>query len=226
MRNCFWGQHEAAWIAFYKFTAEIGVKYQGDDLAILNAWGAIAESCCWWAPWEGVCILSDRPRHVSFDDQGRLHHELGAAVRFSDGWGVHAIHGVRVPDFVIEKPEQITVKVIEAEQNAEVRRIMVNRFGMARYIRESGATAIDHEEGIGTLYRKDEGDDLPILMVEVVNSTPEPDGTFKRYMLDVSSAGDRLMDDRPDVKGQMTARAAVAATFGLRASQYRPAVET
>ena len=50
-------------------------------------------------------------------------------------------------------------------------------------------------------------------MVEVVNSTPEPDGTRKTYFLRVP----------PTTR---TAREAVAWTFGLRADAYRPAVET
>ena len=50
-------------------------------------------------------------------------------------------------------------------------------------------------------------------MVEVVNSTPEPDGSRKTYFLRVP----------PTIT---TAREAVAWTFALGAGEYRPAVET
>jgi hypothetical protein len=50
-------------------------------------------------------------------------------------------------------------------------------------------------------------------MVEVLNSTPEPDGTRKTYFLRVP----------PNLR---TAREAVAWTFGLAGSQYRPERET
>jgi hypothetical protein len=50
-------------------------------------------------------------------------------------------------------------------------------------------------------------------MVEVVNSTPEPDGSRKTYFLRVP----------PTIE---TAREAVAWTFGLGAVDYRPAVES
>jgi len=50
-------------------------------------------------------------------------------------------------------------------------------------------------------------------MVEVVNSTAEPDGTFRRYWLRVP----------PWVR---TARQGVAWTFDLSASEYSPLVET
>jgi hypothetical protein len=47
----------------------------------------------------------------------------------------------------------------------------------------------------------------------VINSTPEPDGRFKRYWLRVP----------PDTK---TAHEAVAWTFGVPAKDYSPTVET
>jgi len=50
-------------------------------------------------------------------------------------------------------------------------------------------------------------------MVEVRNSTPEPDGSRRTYFLRVP----------PTMR---TAREAVAWTFGLGAVDYRPAVET
>ena len=50
-------------------------------------------------------------------------------------------------------------------------------------------------------------------MVEVQNSTPEPDGSIKTYFLRVPPA-------------TRTAREAVAWTFGLGAVEYRPAAES
>ena len=50
-------------------------------------------------------------------------------------------------------------------------------------------------------------------MVEVLNSTPEPDGSRKTYFLRVP----------PRTR---TAREAVAWTFGVREPDYRPAQET
>lgn len=51
------------------------------------------------------------------------------------------------------------------------------------------------------------------LMVEVLNASPEPDGTFKTYLLCVP----------PEMR---TARQAVAWTFGMSEYEYHPAVQT
>lgn len=69
------------------------------------------------------------------------------------------------------------------------------------------------QDEFGTLYRKVIMDDEPIVVVEVENSTPEPDGTFKRYFLRVD----------PQVR---TAREAVAWTFNLAEDDYKPAIQT
>jgi hypothetical protein len=72
---------------------------------------------------------------------------------------------------------------------------------------------LDLDERYGTLWRRNVSGDEPIVMVEVVNSTREPDGSFKRYWLRVP----------PDMK---TAREAVAWTFNVPAERYAPVKET
>jgi hypothetical protein len=137
------------------------------------------------------------------------------AVKYVDGWGVFSWHGVRFPidkGFVITSPELITVKHIETEENIEQRRVMIERYGLAKYLLDSGAEKI-HQDDWGTLYRKEVAGDEPIFMVGVVNSTAEPDGTFKDYFLRVP----------PTV---VTAHAAVAWTFDMTPEQYNLAQQT
>lgn len=107
-------------------------------------------------------------------------------LQFADGEvTLYYWHGVEMPSWVIEQPEQITIQKIDAEQNAEVRRVMLERFGVDRYCLDSNATLVDDDPRWGKLWRKDFQDDEPLTMVEVLNSTPEPDGSIKTYMLRV-----------------------------------------
>jgi hypothetical protein len=85
----------------------------------------------------------------------------------------------------------MTIAQIEAETNAEVRRVMIDRYGPKRYLEDSGAVVVqempaDHPiVGLRTarLLRKEVPDDETIIMLDLLNSTAEPDGTVKRYML-------------------------------------------
>jgi hypothetical protein len=65
------------------------------------------------------------------------------AVRFRDGWGVYVWHGITVPSWVIEHPEQISTDKINGEKNAEVRRVMIERYGFERYMLDAGASILD-----------------------------------------------------------------------------------
>jgi hypothetical protein len=192
---------------------------------------------------EKFCIVADRPEYIKTiprgknsvgDDVQQLHCLNGPAKRYRDGWSIYAVHGVRVPAQIIEAPETITAEQIQAERNAEVRRVMIDRFGAARYLRAIGAEVV-HEDSDQhgfprRLLRCDlPGDVEPLQMVEVVNSTPEPIG----YRPDEGAAGIwrgsrwfKIYTLRvpPSVT---TAGAALAWTFELPAeADYAPAVET
>ena len=176
-------------------------------------------------------MVSDRPRTLKIDGQNRPHCEDGPFCEWSDGTKLYAWHGVRVPCWVIEHPALITLAAIKAERNIEVRRVMLERFGRARYIQELGATPIQSDK-YGTLYRVDVENDEPIVMVRVTNSTPEPDGTAKEYFLSCHPELRPLLGRGPDGQQrfgdpqEMTAHAAGASTSGRRAEEYSPILET
>jgi hypothetical protein len=111
----------------------------------------------------------------------------------------------------IEQPERISVSDITRERSAERRRVMIERYGQARYFADSGAKLI-HEDARGRLWRhvSQWGERV---YVEVRNATPEPDGGRKTYFLRVP----------PEMTN---ASEAVAWTFGLTAKTYQPTVET
>jgi len=155
----------------------------------------------------------------------RLHRDDGAALE-SDVENLYFWHGVLVPAFVVVRPDWITVKHIQTEENAEVRRVMLERYGMERFIVDSGAQLVQ-SDAFGSLYRTEFPDDEPLVAVVVTNSTAEPDGSFKRYTLRVNPECRPLLADGEMGEPQtLTARNAIAASFGMRGEQYAPAVET
>lgn len=173
---------------------------------------AVAQTVGWLVPFERTAIAVERPRVLRADGYSRLHDSSGKAIEYGDGWGAWFWHGIRVPRKVIEEPEAITVEDIDRQANVEIRRVMIERFGRARHLQESGSQLI-HEDECGRLYRKPFRNAEPAIVLRVVNSTPEPDGTRKEYWLRVP----------PEVR---TAREAVAWTFGISANEYEPAAET
>ena len=217
-----YGLHDSEWLGFYDFFGGVcGLEAPLKLSGLMN----IARTAGWWWPFQGAVILTERPVFLARDERNRLHCESRAAIEYSDGWGVYAWHGVRVPEQVIKAPETMTAKQIEAENNAEIRRVMVERFGANRYLKESGAVKVN-EDGWGVLWRKDVPGDEPILMVELENSTAEPDGSVKKYMLRVDPECRPLLDGGLGEPQALTARNAVASTFGLRGEEYSPQWES
>jgi hypothetical protein len=183
------------------------------------------------------CLVCDFPEVLLVDEQNRPHCADGPSHRWRDGWSLYHWHGVRLLDYIIERPHEITIELIDREPNAEIKRVMIERFGMARYLLEGGARVLSHDS-TGILYRKDIPGDEPLVMVRVLNSTPEPDGVMSREEAIETfgeaanaavgaPAGSRFKEYSirvpPDIA---TARAAVAWTFNLPADEYAPELET
>ena len=178
-------------------------------MKLLNAWGAIAQSCCWWAPWEGICIISDRPRLVKFDDQKRLHNENDMAVKFSDDWGVYVWHGVSVPETWITEKSKLTSSEVLKVSNVEQRRAGCEIIGWSKILKQLNAKTIqkDDDPQIGELLEVD----LP--------------GSGKEKFLKVECGTGRTfaLPVPPDMK---TALQANAWTYNLKDFEYKPEIRT
>lgn len=159
-----------------------------------------------------VVLVSDNPNRIDWNERTELHSWNQPAIEFPDGSQWHFWRGMYITPEWCEQYKKTSVKAIDKETNVELRRVLIERYGAAKYLRDSGAKVVDKDQ-FGTLYRKNQPDDEPLCMVKVRNSTPEPDGTYKDYYLRVP----------PHIE---TARAAVAWTFGLWHGHYEPNSET
>jgi hypothetical protein len=204
------GQHDAMWIGAFDAGRRV---YGVEQPRALDGWNALARACGWWWAFRDTAIACERQTAIRLDDRDRLHAPDAAALRFADGFEVYAVHGVRVEPWMVNEPELLSVDAISAQTNSEVRRVLMERYGTARYLHEAQAHVLARDE-FGTLFvvPSNHGGE-PLVLVEVRNATPEPDGTWKDYFLRVPP-------------GMRTPREAVAWTFGLDASAYAPRTQT
>ncbi|RPK55479.1 hypothetical protein EES43_26645 [Streptomyces sp. ADI96-02] len=195
------GQHDAAWLAAF--------DGRGDRLAGL---GEVARNAGWWWPYEHAAVISERPAVLHRDEAGRLDHGDGPALSWADGFALHAWRGMPVPAEFLAELASLTPARIREEENAELRRVMLEYYGYDRYLTESGAEPV-HRDETGVLWRIALDGDEDVVMVEVVNSTAEPDGTYRTYWLRVPPS-------------TSTAKDGVAWTFGLDGAAYSPLRQT
>lgn len=165
-----------------------------------HAYEQTMRSACWWYPHTDFVLVCERPREIHQEPaRGRsrrpgaqqLHRENGPAMAWPDGFGVHAYHGRLVPGWVLEHPEAITTDDIAQMPNAEVRRVMIERYGWRRYIIDCGAVIVDSVpldhpiiglRGARLLRKELPGEQEPIVYLEMRNSTPAPDGSIRHYL--------------------------------------------
>ncbi|WP_066954938.1 DUF6745 domain-containing protein [Streptomyces lushanensis] len=195
------GQHDAAWLAAFDGRGER-----------LEGLAEVARHAGWWWPYARAVVICERPSELHRDEAGRLDRGDGPALAFPDGFALYAWRGMPVPAEFLDELASLTPERIRDEANAELRRVMLEHYGYDRYLDESGAQPVHRDES-GVLWRISLRGDEDIAMVEVVNSTPEPDGTRRTYWLRVP----------PTTR---TAKQGVAWTFGLEAEEYEPLRQT
>jgi len=161
---------------------------------------------------QGFVFACRHPLALRKDASLRLHSYEQPAIEFPDGYGIYSWHGVLVPRHLVEAPKMLTVQYIETTSNVELRRVLIDRYGTSKYLIDAGATIVD-EDDRGILYRLNIPQDEAMVMVQVTNTTPEPDSTYKRYFLRVP----------PNIT---SAQEAVAWSFALESNSYHPEVET
>lgn len=155
-----------------------------------------------------------KPRvHTELVDRRRqLHNSEYAAVE-SDVENLYFWHGVLVPAFVVVNPELITADHVLKEENAEVRRVMIERMGIERFLAEADAKVLGSDVDLA-------GQNRRLLAIELPS---DPDGRLVAVEVNCpSTAHQYILRVPPTMK---TCQQAVAWTFGIEPKEYAPAVE-
>lgn len=225
-----YGQHDANFLCFYEFLKD-NIPEVNDKIEPLNGLINYGKNSGWAIPYEEVAICAERHDRIKFDDSHRPHSLDGPAISYPEGYQIYALNGIRVPRKLVMDPQSITAQEVIEEDNQEVRSLMLEQMGMDKFLKDVEAEVVDSDPEYGTLYKFEFQDPSnmsewqrignQIRVVQVKNSTPEPDGTCKDYFLMIPPD-----DIQPEIK---TAQQAVAWTFGftnVRAKQYNPDQET
>ena len=112
-----------------------------------------------------------------------------------------------IPIEILKYPERLTPQEILNEQNVEVRRIILERYGAENFIRNLGAKPVQ-EDKYGRLHRVRIPNQEDLVMVHVKDPS-----TDREYFLRVPPT-------------MQSAHEAVAWTFGMRKEDYNPDMET
>ena len=160
-----------------------------------------------------VCRLCERPSEIHHDERSWLHADGRAALCYRSGLSFYRWHGIDMPaGLMLKDPGSITLDDIIEQPTMMHRRVLIERMGVDRFVRRH-AIRVSADE-CGCLWAASFRTSRPEwAAVEVVNGTPEHDGSFRHYFLQVP----------PEME---TAREAVGWTFGLPVKDYNVALRT
>jgi hypothetical protein len=211
----FLGAWDAYWLSFYEFGRKVGVRYEPHTLAHFNAYNTFARECGVSFLYHGIAFISDRPERMSFGGARRLHAADGPALRYRDGYALYAWKGQRIPAEYIERRHTRTAADVLSEQNAEMRRVLMEIYadvhGPKAMLAAMGARLIAEDTMHGRsrkLY-----DIGGARYVHVVDGSLQRDGIRREFLLGA----------RPDAQ---TPHEAVAASYARPPGKFREAVRT
>ncbi|WP_333309550.1 leucine-rich repeat domain-containing protein, partial [Microcoleus sp. N9_A2] len=149
------------------YISSLGVNISQKAQEILRCQKLLFEDCGLIFPFEKICYVCDRPRHISFDSQNRLHAEVEPAIEFADGWKIYYYHGVRLPEeYGKVHPNQWQSQWFLTEENAELRRVLIQEIGYERICQELEAKEIDSWQEYALL-KIDNADVEPICLLKM-----------------------------------------------------------
>jgi hypothetical protein len=185
------GSYDAAWLAKFAFFGQCGV-----DVTALAGHMMVSRAAGQWWPLPDVAVLTERPTTVARDATGQVHSSTGPALRYPDGWELYAWHGVWVPRRVVLAPDSLTVQEILGEPDVDLRRVMIERFGMDRFVHEASAVVLDQDDR-STLYQLaplGRGEEGVLLLVCIRDAASDERGFGRGYWLRVASTTRTVAD--------------------------------
>lgn len=132
-----YGNHDASWCCSNDFYLnEVG----HEDCRELEPLMRLAEHSGWWAPFENICYVSEKPTAIHLNEEGQFHCTTGPAVAYGDDIeaNIYALENQEIPkeifDLIFVNP---VAKDILAIQNTEHRVLAM------KYARMGGLEILD-----------------------------------------------------------------------------------
>ncbi|MEH1826576.1 MAG: DUF6745 domain-containing protein [Nostoc sp.] len=133
-----------------------------------QSYQSLITECGWIFALEKVAIICDRPLHLRFDNENRLHAEGEPAIEFTDGYSLYSYHGVTLPEkYGKIHPQQWQSQWLLTEHNAELRRVLIQGIGYARICQELQAIELDNWQEYTLLKIDADVDEEPIYLLKM-----------------------------------------------------------
>jgi hypothetical protein len=197
-----------SYLSIFKLDGKLDSKSYIDSFKIL--FKAIDAGLGNFEVYKDIIIIKSVPKFKTNLD-GQIHCDNGPALKNINGEYEYYYENVKVSEKIILHPKLITISDILNEKNQSVRNVMIERYGLEKFLNDLKYEIIDscsNEDGESQLLKVKLNEIEPMMLVKVICPS-----TKRYYFLRVP----------PDMK---TVKEAIAWTFNLTESQYKPIQET
>jgi hypothetical protein len=161
----FQGSTDAPLIAWGRYVQEVlGTDLSGTGF---DEFCHVSEGLHYVWVTEKKLIFCERPYVLTLDDMGELHNEAGPCLAYHDGHKAWFIHGVKVDEKIVLRPQSQTISEIKRDTDNDRRSIRIRRYGWPRYLTQVEAKVLheiedDVQGTLNVLYST--GDDYNVLL--------------------------------------------------------------
>jgi hypothetical protein len=120
-----------------------------------------------------ICVC-DRAIKLSLDNENRLHAEGEPAIQFADKYSLYSCHGVTLPEkYGKLYPREWQAQWVLEEENAEVRRVLIQEIGYERICQELQVQQLDSWQEYTLLKIDIDMDEEPIYLLKMTCPSTE-----------------------------------------------------
>jgi hypothetical protein len=134
------------------FTEVCSLELPDDITERARAFQETCESACYWWPYTNFVMVCNRPKVINRDARGELHSETGKAIEWPDGWGFHALHGIRFdrdPDLWKKIVSgKLTATELTAITDVDQRRVAMTYLKGEDFIKQMKAVLVDEGQEV------------------------------------------------------------------------------
>lgn len=140
------------WCGWYEYGKSIGIEFDNDKYDLFVNFNSEVNFII---PYKGICFISEKPVEINWNNS-RLHKDGGLAVKYSDGYGLYCLNGVKVDKYLAETPEgELDIEYFKKEKNADVKAEFIRKFGIER-MQSLGDKICDAKKNSNEWFRKSE----------------------------------------------------------------------
>lgn len=92
-----YGYQDAEWLGYYEYIKDV---FEIEELEAFEGMVDVAKNVGWWAAYDKVAFIQDRPLEIHFDDNGELHNDNGPAIKWRGedrSYDIYCKHGELQP---------------------------------------------------------------------------------------------------------------------------------